>query len=213
MKENSSGIREVDLRDFIREIFSHWRMMVLCMLAVSLAGGIYAGFLQKMVYENTTIVYVLNRTPDGVLYADMDVSENLAKDYKEIITSRPVLSRVLERMELDMTYEQLYKKVDVTRPDSTRILYITARADTPLEAKDLSDTIAEVFEDYIDPIDYEGAVNIMDNDYLETRPVSMSVKKAAALGGAAGGLVSFVFFVLRFFMLPVREEEREQGEE
>ena len=63
--------------------------------------------------------------------------------------SYPVLNRVIDRLDLDVTSDELAKAFSLNNPSDTRILEITATSTDPQMAMDLAETMAEEAIDYL----------------------------------------------------------------
>ena len=72
------------------------------------------GRIQRVVltpqYTSTAMVYILSKETTLTSLADLQIGSQLTKDYKIIVTSRPVLEDVIEGLELNTTYKDLKKK-------------------------------------------------------------------------------------------------------
>ena len=58
-------------------------------------------------------------------------STQLTKDYKVLVTSRPVTAQVITNLDLNLSHEQLVRKIKVDNPTDTRILTISVEDTDP----------------------------------------------------------------------------------
>ena len=73
-------------------------------------------------YESTTKMYVLSKQDSNTLTSqDMQTSLSLTKDYAELIKSRTVTEGVITQLNLDMTHEELLKKMTLSIFRSRRL--------------------------------------------------------------------------------------------
>ena len=76
-------------------------------------------------YSSTAMMYILSKETTLTSLADLQIGSQLTKDYKILVTSRPVLEGVIETLGLDMKYEGLKGKISIGNPTDTRILSVT----------------------------------------------------------------------------------------
>ena len=80
---------------------------------------------------------------------DLNLGTSLTSDYEELMFSYPVLNRVIEKLKLDMDYEDLAKLYTLNNPSDTRVLQITATTTDPQLSMDLAETMAEEAVSYL----------------------------------------------------------------
>lgn len=87
------------------------------------------------------MVYILSKETTLTSLADLQIGSQLTQDYKIIVTSRPVISEVIDKLKLDISYENMVSKITINNPNDTRILSITAQDPDPVMAKDIADLL------------------------------------------------------------------------
>ncbi len=172
--------------DLLELLFAFKRKAWLIILAM-IVGGAGAGFGSKMlmtpVYTSTAMVYVLSKETTLTSLADLQIGSQLTKDYRVIITSRPVLEQVIENQGLEMQYEDLKDVVTITNPTDTRILELTVSDSDPVRARAIANEVAKVSSDYIGDIMEMIPPKMIEEGVVALEPSSPSIKKNAALGG------------------------------
>ena len=86
----------------------------------------------------------INKTKNITSLSDLQLGTQLTKDYKVLVTSRPVLEQVTENLGLNLGYQQLNGKITVNNPTDTRILTISAKDTNPETARAIADEVASV---------------------------------------------------------------------
>lgn len=177
---------EIDLLQLFRALRK--RIWVI-LAAMVLCGGV-AGAFSKLVlmpqYTSTAMMYILSKETTLTSLADLQIGSQLTQDYKIIVTSRPVLEDVIQKLQLDMTYKELKEKVVIDNPKDTRILSIAVTDPDPVLAKDLVDTIANTSSDYIGDIMEMIPPKMIESGVVPTQKTSPSNSKNAILGALAG---------------------------
>ena len=171
--------------DLLELLFAFKKRLWLILLAAVLGGmgaGIYSKVVLTPVYTSTAMVYVLSKETTLTSLADLQIGSQLTKDYQVIVTSRPVLEKVIEKQGLDMTYEELRRQISISNPADTRILSLTVSDSDPVRAKAVADEVAQVSSDYIGDIMEMVPPKVIEEGVIARLPVAPSVKRNAAIG-------------------------------
>lgn len=152
-------------------------------------------------YESSTKIYILNKQDNNaVTYSDIQLGTQLTKDYAELIQSRFVLEEVVQGMGLDLTYEEMMRKVSVTTPADTRILAITVTDPDPARAMLMANAVREAASVHIMNVMDIQAVNVAETANMPMEKASPSVLKNMLIGGMLGLLLIVALILIRFLM-------------
>ena len=140
---------EIDLVDLGNVLLDKWRYLLISLIAGAVLLGAYSLFFIAPTYESTAKLYVVSASDDSVVnLSDLNLGTSLTADYEQLMLSYPVLNRVIDRLDLDVTSDELAKAFSLNNPSDTRILEITATSTDPQMAMDLAETMAEEAIDY-----------------------------------------------------------------
>lgn len=103
----------------------------------------------KPLYTSSSMMLVLTKETTLSSLADLQMGSQLTKDYSILITSRPVLTDVIDQLDLDMDYKQLKDMITVANQDDTRILQLSVEYSDAKQAKEIVDKLSEVASEYI----------------------------------------------------------------
>lgn len=177
---------EIDLL----QLFEALKKKIWVILAAMIIGGGLAGAYSKFVitpqYSSTAMMYILSKETTLTSLADLQIGSQLTKDYKILVTSRPVLEGVIETLGLDMKYEGLKGKISIGNPTDTRILSVTVTDPDPYQARAIADCVAETSSEYIGDIMEMIPPKIIENAVVATHKTSPSNGKNAMMGALAG---------------------------
>ena len=149
-QENMNDEMEIDLLDLAYMLLDHWHYLLVCLLAGALVFNIYAFFGIAPTYQSTSKLYVVSASDDSVVnLSDLNLGTSLTADYEELMLSYPVLNRVIDKLKLDMDYEELRGLYTLNNPTDTRVLQITATTTDPQLSMDLAEAMAEVSVSYL----------------------------------------------------------------
>ena len=134
---------EIDLK----ELFGVLKSKILIILATTVAFiAVSAGitrFVITPMYSSTAQLYVISNDALSQL-SNLTVGTQLTQDYMAIVTTRGVVNKVIDNLNLDTDYEELTDKISVENPTDTRIMEITVSNPDPKEAREITQELAEV---------------------------------------------------------------------
>ena len=142
--------------------------------------------------------FLLNRANDSATtLSDVQLSTQLTKDYKILVTSAPVMNEVIKELKLDMKASQLASSISVDTPSDTRVLQITVVSDDPYQAKKIADCVAKVSSQKICDIMKIEQVNVIEEGSLSEIPAFAVVQKWTIIGALAGIVLSAAVIVIK----------------
>lgn len=217
MNTNNTPYENDEIEIDLLELFMALKRRFWLILAITVLGGGIAGLFSKFVltpqYTSTAMVYILSKETTLTSLADLQIGSQLTKDYAVIVTSRPVLEDVIEKLDLDaadaeFTYKNLKEKITIENPKDTRILSITAEDPDPQMAKAIADTVAETASSYIGDIMEMIPPKMIEDGAVPIHKTSPSNTKNALIGAFAGFALVCGIIVLEVLMNDtVRTEE------
>lgn len=162
--------------------------------------GLFTSLVMKPVFTSSTMLYVVNKTATLPSLSDLQLGTQLTKDYKVLVTSRPVTMKVIKDLGLNMTHQQIVKKIKVINPADTRILTISVEDADPYMAKSIADKVAEVASDRMAEIMDSAPPNIVEEAYLPLEKTRPSVPKNVVLGGLTGCFLAGLIILMLFYL-------------
>lgn len=191
-----------------------WIIILLPIISV-LVVGIISVFVLNPVYESYVNIIVINKkvdtdSPGIVTYDDLLISQQLVKDYKEIVKSRSVTTAVIEGLMIDdLTPKILAKNIDVQSKNDTDIINIKVKDRDPYRAKLIVAMLTDVFQQKIFDLYENKNVKIIDNAEVQIEPVSPRI----ILNIALSLLVGLVIAILLVFLIELLDDTIRTSEE
>lgn len=191
---------EIDLLELLLALKKRIVWIVIAALLGGTLAGAFSYFAITPQYESTAMMYVVSKETTLTSLADLQIGSQLTKDYKVIVTSRPVLQDVVDNLNLSITYKQLKNKLEIGNPNDTRILSITATDPDPEMAKRIADAVASTSAEYIGDIMEMVPPKMIESGEIPTEKAKPSNGKNALLGALAAmvlvcGLVTAEFLL------------------
>ncbi len=191
---------EIDLLQLFRALKKRWMLILGAMILAGGIAGAFSKFVLTPQYSSTAMLYILSKETTLTSLADLQIGSQLTKDYKILVTSRPVLENVNETLGLGMEYKDLLKKITIENPSDTRILSITAQDPDPYRAKALVDCVAQEASEYIGEIMEMIPPKMIEDGVVPTQKTSPSNSKNAVLGALVGMVIVCGITVLEVLM-------------
>ncbi|MFM0772727.1 Wzz/FepE/Etk N-terminal domain-containing protein [Streptococcus suis] len=190
MNNQESNTIEIDVLYLLKTL---WRKKFLIILTSFLGAGIafvYSSFLVTPQFDSTTRIYVVSQNVEagaGLTNQELQAGTYLVKDYKEIILSQDVLSRV--KTELGLT-EDISNKISVSIPVDTRIVSISVRDADPNEAARIANSLRTFAAQKIVEVTKVSDVTTLEEAVPAEEPTTPNIKRNILLGLLAGGILA-----------------------
>ena len=200
LEENQKGEFDIDLKELLFEVLSHWKMIMLSTVLVAVIGYLISRFIITPQYQSTSELYVLSQTNNITSLADIQLGSNLTNDYIIIVKERPVVEQVIENLGLHETYRSLRNKITLENPAGSRILKITVTDPDAKRAKLIADEMAEVARNFISEKMNQDMPKIISQGYYDGAPVSPNILKNTLIGAMVGTFLSVLIVVITYLL-------------
>ena len=181
---------EIDLVEAFFELLSHWKSIALVTVVAGLLTFGCFEFLATPMYRSTVQLYILDSTSIISSLTDIQIGNNLATDYMEVIQSRPVVDRVISNLKLETNYKALQNRLSVANKSNTHIISISVIDEDPNNAKKIVDELANVSKTFISDKMGQKEPSILHYGYVDKNKVSPTVAKNTIIGALAGFVLS-----------------------
>ncbi|HZD11584.1 MAG TPA: polysaccharide biosynthesis tyrosine autokinase [Candidatus Binatia bacterium] len=132
----------IEVRQIVAIVLRRW-WLILLGLVVGGALGFFLSRSMRPVYEATaTLLVGQSIQATNLQNSDIQVGERLALTYAALGTRQPVLAGAVDELNLDMSWQQLKKRVHISPVAGTQLLEISVESTSPAEARVIADEIA-----------------------------------------------------------------------
>ena len=100
---------------------------------------------------------------------------------------------MIAQLKLDMTHEELLKKLSVDTPTDTRVVSITVTDTDPYTAAQIANAVRDIASQQVMDIK---AVNVVETANIPDEPSSPSVPKNGVIGGLLGILLAAAVVII-----------------
>ena len=107
----------------------------------------------------------------------------LATTYSSIINTSVVLEEVVESLSLEMAPEHLKNNLSISQVGSNPILKITVNDENAVSARDIADSLVNVFSDRLVEVTKYNCISILEDAKISNMPINQpSIKQAVFIG-------------------------------
>ena len=200
----------IDLREYFFILKKKLWIIVTSALVCGLISGLVSFFALTPIYQaNTSLIVnkeVGNKVTEMTTTDDLNYVQKLAITYGEIIKSRAVITPTIEKLDLNMTYEELASAVSVTNVSDTQIIKISVQHENPKVAIKICNTIPSIFSEEVQRIVKASGVEVIDKAILPTNPIKPNKKMNVLIAMVLGVMVSvFIIFLIEALNTKIKE--------
>ena len=197
-------MEEINLKELWRYFVSKIYILFITTAAVLLLGNIYLVFFQTPLYSSdTTLLLVSEKDIDS---GNVNLINNLVPTYRELITSRAVLSEVVNSLNLNESAASLASQVTVTSMTGTQIIKIQVSNKDSKNAKRIADEIAKIFAKEVkERYGFEN-ISVIDEARQSNTPYNVNVLKQNIIYLLVSIILGVgIIFVLFYFDTSIKD--------
>ena len=183
---------------YLFDILKKWILFIILLIIIGCGAGVIYNYGATPKYESATTLYVEPTvTGTGVDYQGLLTNQKMVKTYSTIVKSRRVVNKVIEKLNLDLTYEDMLDMLTVSNDIDTQIITVKIKDTTSSRAYKIANTFASVLIDDLKREMNITNIKVIDEAILNEEAVEPREKINIVIGGfaglALGILLSFVF--------------------
>ena len=190
----------IDLLDLGRVLLRKWWAIALCLVIGAAAAFGGTKLLITPQYTATSMIYILSESTSITSLADVQIGDSLAQDFMIIGKSRPVVEKVIKRLDLDASYEAVSKTITFENPTDSHILKISVTNPDPKLAADISNAVAEVTRAQIADVMGTDEPNTLEEAIVPVSPSSPNTMKNTMLGALLGAVLAAGLIIVLYLM-------------
>lgn len=191
---------EIDLLELFFALLHRIWVIIVAAIVGAVIAFLYTALAVTPMYSSTSMVYILGDSMDVSSIINMQIGASLTTDYEIVVTSRPVVEKVINDLELDMTYEELKKSITVTNTDNSHILQLKVMNPDPDMAKTIVDDLTQVVIQQTASIMESAEPNIIQQGERAEVPDTPNMKKNIVMGGAVGFVLAVIVLSILYLL-------------
>lgn len=180
----------IDLMEIARLLWAHIVQIVAVAVAAALICLLVCMFALTPKYQASINMIVNTRQDTTTTFTsdNFNSAKNLISTYAVIIKSNTVLNEVIDTLDLDMTYGQLYGMVSVTSVDDTQIMKVAVTDIDAKRAGEIAQTIADIVPDVLVEKVEAGSCKTVSDVSVNPNKVFPQTKKYVVMAGLLGAV-------------------------
>lgn len=200
----------IDLREYFFILKKKLWIIALSAIICGLISGVVSFYVLPPIYEANTSLIVNKEIDDKenkmTTSDDLNFVQKLAVTYGEIIKSRTVITSTINKLKLDMTYEELSETVSVTNVPDTQIIKISVQNKNPNIAVKICNTIPEIFSAEVKRVVKASGTEVIDKATVPEDAIKPNKKMNVIIAMVLGAMVSiFVIFLFESLNTKIKE--------
>ena len=207
---------EIDLLDLLGFYLNRLPLLIAAVLIGAVIAGAYTYFLIPDRFTASSRMYMVSASSDSVVnLADLNLGTSISNDYVELMKSRPVLEEVIDKLNLNYTYEQVLSMVSLSVVNNTRIVKISVTSRDPKQAMEMANQIALTAKAQLPKVMEAPSPTIAESAILPKHKSSPSLKRNVMIGAllclvAVLGVLT-VFYLMDDTIKTPEDVEKEFG--
>ena len=191
---------EIDLIEVFHLFLKRWWLIVGCgILCAAAAFGFTKAFVTPQ-YKATSMIYILSKTTSISSAIDLQLGKQLTVDFQTLATSRTVVERVIDELNLDTTYEELVEQITVTNPSGSQILEIAVLDPDPQMACDISNAMSDTTAERVAEVMVTDKPSTVDDAVVPKYPATPNTLKNTAIAGVIGMLLVMAVLLVNYLL-------------
>jgi len=168
-------MENLNISDILKIIRKRWSLIIILMCSAGLVTGFVSFYILTPVYEATATLLVQPvNLENKINYDNLITNEKLVATYSEIIRSKKIAGNVINSLQLNISENDLLKKVRAEGIKDSLITAVTVRDVDPKRAVAIANGFAQAFEQNLPAIMHIENVTILDEakEESESKPIS-----------------------------------------
>ncbi|WP_349727920.1 YveK family protein [Peribacillus frigoritolerans] len=201
----------ISITDIFKTLKKRWKLIMLLTLIAALISGTISYFLLTPVYQSSTQILVNQKQSENQLDSTQIRSNiDMINTYSVIIKSPAILEKVIDKLDLDQSVEQLSEKITINSQENSQVFSLTVQDSNPSQAVEIANTISETFQKEIKDIMNVDNVSVLAKAEIKENPTPvkpnpvLNIAIAVVVGLMAGiGLA----FLLEYMDNTIKDED------
>lgn len=205
----------ISIAEIFDSIKKRWLMIVAITVLAAVAAGIFSFFIIKPQYEASTKVFIGKEEGSDQAYNQNDVAmyQKLMKTYSETIKTKDLIDRALDKVNTELTAENVLANLTVVPVADTQILQIKFKGLDNVEVKNVLDSITAEFIETSKTLVSNGNIRILEKSEVPQKPISPNKTMNIAIAFLLGLMVSIgLCFLLEFMDNTFKNKEQLERE-
>lgn len=191
--------KPIEISRVMKEFLRRWWFLLLSTILFGAMAYYATAYLMTPIYRTSSTIFIgrEGELQYDLTIADINLSQRLAIDYRQLIMTSFVLEEVITRLPLEYRDVRIGENLRVSIVEDSRFMYIFFDDPNPQRATNFVNTLSEVLREKSLEIFGVRNMRVVDFAQLPIAPVRPSVLNNTAAGGFLGLLFSGILLLLK----------------
>lgn len=205
-EKNNKEYYTIDVLHIVKTLWRRAWLITVCGLLSAVIGFSISAFAIAPTYSSSVKLYVnnssisLGNTNFSISASELTAAQSLVRTYGDILDSWNTLERVIDKADVDYTWQELSKMIAYAPSNETEIMLVTVTCEDPYEATRIANAIAEVLPVRISEVIDGASMEIVAPAIPNLEKVGPSITKFTAAGLVLGVLISVIGLIVLALM-------------
>lgn len=180
--------KQLNIIEIQRVLKKRWRLISIITIILTIFTGLMSYFLITPEYETSNKLFIGKAESNDVNYSTSDIQmyEKLLKTYSELIQTSDLITKAIEKGNIDVSPNMVLSGLSVDPKNDTQILAISFKYSDAALSKEVIDAVTKEFISEAKELIPNGTVKIIQSSNLPTYQVSPNTPKNIVLGFIVG---------------------------
>ncbi|EJS74027.1 MULTISPECIES: YveK family protein [Bacillus cereus group] len=202
----------ISLKELFHILKKRLAMILVIAFGAAIVSAIISFFFMTPIYQSSTQILVNQKKQEGAMFQAGEVQTNiqLTNTYKIIMKSPVILDQVNEKLNLNMSAQALANQINVTNEKDSQVIAVTVEDKNPKVARNIANTIAEVFKGEVAKIMNVDNVTVLSKaEVVENQsPIKPRPMSNVVIAFVVGLMISVCLaFLLEYLDNTLKKEE------
>lgn len=213
LERSNKDYYTIDIVHILKSLWNRAWLIILAGFMTAVIGFLFSSFMIAPTYSSSIKLYVnnssfsLGNTNFSISSSEITAAQSLVRTYGEILGSRSTLERIIEKADVDYTWDQLARMISSAPSNDTEIMKVTVTCKDPYEASKIANTIAEILPIRISEIIDGASMEVVDSAIPKLTKVAPSITNYTAVGMVLGALFAVIILVIKALLDDTVQDE------
>lgn len=197
---NNKDYSSIDLWQIIKTLWKKAWIIAVSTVLTGILGFMIAAFGIAPKYSSSVMLYVNNGLSVGEILnmssSQITGARSLVDTYIVILQNRTTLNKVIEKADVDYTFDDIEDMIKAESVNGTEVMRITVTSTDPYEAAEIANAIAVVLPQRISEIINGSTMEVVDSGAVNLRKVSPSISGYTVVGMLVGAIISILVLIV-----------------
>lgn len=198
-------MEEINLKELFNYFKEKLTLLLTIIFGIIIIGCVYSIFIRTPLYQSSSTILLAS---DKVTTSDITLNKNLLGTYKSIATSRTVIEKVINNLDLNENVNSLQNNITVNAKADSLMIQISVSYKDKEKAAAITNELVSVFtEEAKSKLDVKN-IKVQDTAVVASKPYNVNLLKDTTIFVIIGVVVSVItIFIMYYFDTSIKSSD------